>query len=116
MKNSMPVNNELPYIRVPRVLLSVPRYNHLSADVKLLYSAMAERLALSDANGWYDDEGKPYICYTMYDIAVDFRWRLTKAMRMIEKLERAGLITRVKFGGCKPNWYYIHSVMEDENE
>lgn len=24
MKNSMPVNNELPYIRVPRVLLSDP--------------------------------------------------------------------------------------------
>lgn len=42
MKNSMPVNNELPYIRVPRVLLSAPRYNYLSADVKLLYSAMAE--------------------------------------------------------------------------
>ena len=54
MKNSMPVNNELPYIRVPRVLLSDPRCNHLSADTKLLYSAMVERLALSDANGWYD--------------------------------------------------------------
>ena len=116
MKNSMPVNNELPYIRVPRVLLSAPRYNYLSADVKLLYSAMAERLALSDANGWYDDEGKPYICYTMYEIVDDFSWQLAKVVRLIEKLAQAGLITRVNLGGYKPNRYYIHNLTEDKSE
>lgn len=116
MKNSMPVNNELPYIRVPRVLLSDPRYNHLSADIKLLYSAMVERLALSDTNGWYDDECKPYICYTMYDIVADFCWKLDKVVRLIKKLTQVGLITRVKFGGYKPNRYYIYNIMEDKNE
>ena len=99
-----------------RVLLSDPRYNHLSADTKLLYSAMVERLALSDANGWYDDEGKPYICYTMYEIVDDFSWKLAKVVRLIEKLAQAGLITRVNFGGYKPNRYYIHNLTEDKSE
>ena len=52
----------------------------------------------------------------MYEIVDDFSWKLAKVVRLIEKLAQAGLITRVNFGGYKPNRYYIHNLTEDKSE
>lgn len=56
------------FLQVPKLLLSEERYRNLSGDAKILYSLMLERGELSHQNGWYDERGRPLICFTIEDV------------------------------------------------
>ena len=48
------------YFRIPRQLITDPRFKHLSTDAKLLYGMLLDRMSLSVKNGWYDEDGRVY--------------------------------------------------------
>ena len=56
------------FYRIPRLLIVGERFSGLSTDAKLLYGLMLDRMNLSARNGWYDDEGRVYIYYTLEEI------------------------------------------------
>ena len=58
-----------PFIRVPKILVENQGFQALSADAKLLYSVMRNRMELSRRNGWVDTEGRVFICYKVSDSA-----------------------------------------------
>ncbi|WP_041668467.1 replication initiator protein A [Acetobacterium woodii] len=56
------------FIRVPKELMTNPEYKDLSAESKLLYGVLLDRVSLSRKNNWVDDLGRIFIIYTRKDI------------------------------------------------
>ena len=42
------------FYRVPRLLVTGEQYRQVSAEAKLLYGLLLDRMGLSSRNGWYD--------------------------------------------------------------
>lgn len=59
------------FYRVPKVLFTNERFWNISADAKMLYGILLDRMSLSAKNGWIDKNGRVYetecrthsICY-----------------------------------------------------
>ena len=98
------------YFRIPRQLITDPRFKHLSTDAKLLYGMLLDRMSLSVKNGWYDEDGRVYIYYTVDEICDDMNCGRDKAMKMLADLDTrkgVGLINRIKQGQGKPTKLYV---------
>ena len=98
------------YFRIPRQLITDPRFKHLSTDAKLLYGMLLDRMSLSVKNGWYDEDGRVYIYYTVEEICGDMNCGRDKAMKMLADLDTkkgVGLLRRVRQGQGKPTKLYV---------
>ena len=98
------------YFRIPRQLITDPHFKYLSTDAKLLYGMLLDRMSLSVKNGWYDEDGRVYIYYTVEEICGDMNCGRDKAMKMLADLDTkkgVGLIRRVKQGQGKPTKLYV---------
>ena len=61
-------SNQFSFFRIPRQLITGERFKHISTDAKLLYGLLLDRMGLSEQNGWYDENGRVYIYYTLREI------------------------------------------------
>lgn len=101
---------QFQYFRIPRQLITNPRFKHLSTDAKLLYGMLLDRMSLSEKNEWYDDNGRVYIYYTVDEICGDMNCGRDKAMKLLAELDTGkgiGLIERIKQGQGKPTKIYV---------
>lgn len=101
---------QFQYFRIPRQLITNPKFKHLSTDAKLLYGMLLDRMSLSEKNEWYDDNGRVYIYYTVEEICGDMNCGRDKAMKLLAELDTGkgiGLIERVKQGQGKPTKIYV---------
>ena len=53
------------FYRVPKVLFTNERFWNISADAKMLYGILLDRMSLSAKNGWIDENGRVYIIFTI---------------------------------------------------
>lgn len=98
------------FFRIPRQLITNPKFKHISTDAKLLYGMLLDRMSLSAKNGWYDDDGRVYIYYTVEEICGDMNCGRDKAMKLLAELDTGkgvGLIDRIKQGQGKPTKLYV---------
>jgi len=107
-----PQADQFSFYRVPKILFAVADFDVLSAEAKLLYGIMLERMNLSARNGWFDEEGKVYIIITIKELMDDLRCSDRKAGRMLSELEEAGLIERKRQGLGKPNLIYVKNFIQ----
>lgn len=101
---------QFQYFRIPRQLITNPKFKHLSTDAKLLYGMLLDRMSLSEKNEWYDDNGRVYIYYTVDEICEDMNCGRDKAMKLLAELDTGkgiGLIERIKQGQGKPTKLYV---------
>jgi len=101
---------QFQYFRIPRQLITNPKFKHLSTDAKLLYGMLLDRMSLSEKNEWYDDNGRVYIYYTVDEICGDVNCGRDKAMKLLAELDTGkgiGLIERIKQGQGKPTKIYV---------
>ena len=71
---------------------------------------LLDRMSLSVKNGWYDEDGRVYIYYTVEEICGDMNCGRDKAMKMLADLDTkkgVGLIRRVRQGQGKPTKLYV---------
>ena len=78
---------QFAFIPVPMALLSDPRYENLSSDAKLLYALLLNRMNLSRKNGWFDEENRVFIYYSIEDIAADLHCGRNKAIKALQELD-----------------------------
>ena len=67
-------------------------------------------MGLSAKNGWYDDQGRVYIYYTLDEIQADLGCGHEKAVKLLAELDTGkgfGLIERVKRGQGRPAKIYV---------
>lgn len=101
---------QFPFMRLPRQLLTDPRFSELSADAKLLYCLFLDRMGVSARNGWKDEQGRVYIHYTLAEIQEDLRCSHGKAVKLLAALDGktgVGLIERTKQGQGRPTRIYV---------
>ena len=98
------------FLRVPKILLQHEAYSGISAEAKLLYSLLFDRMELSNKNGWLDDQERVYIIFTIEEIKECMNCGNKKAIQLLDELEnKAGLIERKRQGLGKPNLIYVKS-------
>ena len=92
-----------PYLPYPRFLLKMD----ISQTAKLLYALLSDRSALSQKNGWQDDEGRIYTVYPVAEIAEVLDKGSTTVKGALNELDAAGLLERKRAGFSAANRLYV---------
>lgn len=101
---------QFSFYRVLRLLIKDERFKELSSDAKLLYGLMLDRMSLSMKNGWFDDENRAYIHYTLDNIMEDLGCAKEKCVKVLAELDSKkgiGLIEKKRQGLGKPDIIYV---------
>lgn len=100
------------FYRVPKVLFTNERFWNISADAKMLYGILLDRMSLSAKNGWIDKNGRVYIIFTIDEAKMALNCAEQKAIKLLSELEKkAGLIERKRQGLGKPNLIYVKNFI-----
>ncbi len=99
-----------PYLPLPKFLLSAD----LKQTSQLTYALLLDRVTLSQANGWQDDQGHIFVIYPLEKIAKSLRKGLTSIKAALAELEEHGLIRRQRAGPGQPNRIYL--LLPDSRE
>lgn len=105
------------FYKIPKVLFTDARFKGLSAEAKILYGLMLDRMSLSMKNGWMDNQNRIYIYFTLEDAVELLGCGHGKAVRLFSELDSVkgiGLIERRKQGQGKPARIYVKNFLEDE--
>lgn len=108
---------QFSYFRIPRLLITSPRFNGISVEAKLLYGLLLDRMGLSYKNGWLEEDGRVYIYYTIEEIAEDLNCKRDKAMKLLAELDSdngIGLVVKKRQGQGKPSKLYIKRFTSSE--
>ena len=104
------------FYRIPKELITNPRFKSLSNDVKLLYGLMLDRMSLSAKNGWFDEENRVFIKFSIKDAMKLLKIGKNKAIKLFAELDTVdgvGLIERKNQGQGKPAVIYVKSFMSE---
>ena len=105
------------FYRVPKVLFTNERFWNVSADAKMLYGILLDRMSLSAKNGWLDEAGRVYIIFTIDEIKDSLGCAEKKAVKLLHELEKkCGLIERKRQGLGKPNLIYVKNFISGSVE
>ena len=97
------------FFKMPKMLFT-ERYKALSAEAKLLYGLMLDRMQLSAINGWCDKNGEVFIFYTIAETSEVLGCGHDKATRLQRELEKHNLLRRKYQGKGKPAKLYVLTV------
>ena len=104
------------FYRLPKALFVDPRFRAVSADSKILYGLLLDRMGLSVKNGWTDDTGRVYIIFTTEEIMEALYCADNKATKLMKELEGVGLIERKRRGLGKPSLIYVKNFISESSE
>ena len=103
---------QFSFYRIPKVLFTKEQFRQLSAEAKILYGIMLDKLDLSVKNKWGDEKGRVYIIYTIEQIMEDMNCADQKATKLLDELEKkCGLIERKRQGLGKPNLIFVKNFI-----
>ena len=74
------------FYRIPKILIQSRYYKNISLASKLLYSFMLDRTTLSIKKGYFDDQGRIYIIYTLEEIMEDMACGHTTCGKYLKEL------------------------------
>ena len=76
------------FYRVPKVLFTNERFWNISADAKMLYGILLDRMSLSAKNGWIDENGRVYIIFTIDEAksALNCAEQMSKSTKAASKI------------------------------
>lgn len=100
-------SDQYAFYRIPKILIVEDYFQNLSTSAKLLYGLLLDRVSLSANSKWFDDQGRVYIIYTLKSIQRDMHCGDRKATRLLQELEKWGLIERKSQGQGKPAIIYV---------
>ncbi len=98
-------SNNFPFIKLPRALIDDPNFSGLSAESKLLFSLILDRMGVSQMNAdrFTDKNGNLFVYFTIQEICSKIGCSHGKAVRLINELEYHDLIFKQRKGCGKPN-------------
>ena len=97
------------FFKMPKALFA-ENYKSLSAEAKLLYGLMLDRMQLSAINGWCDKNGEVFIFYTIAETSEVLGCGHDKATRLQRELEKYNLLRRKYQGKGKPLMLYVLTI------
>ena len=107
-----PEGEQFSYIRVPKIFFENEAYRSMSAEAKILYGFLLDRVSVSLKNGWKDDQNRIFIICTIEEIMGKLGCGNKKAVQILTELEnKIGLIERKRQGLGKPNLIYVKNFI-----
>ena len=104
---------QFSFYRIPKVLFTEERFRSVSAEAKVLYGLLLDRMSLSCKNGWLDKEGRVYIIFTIEEVMTALSCADQKAGKLLHELEsKCRLIERKRQGLGKPNLIYVKNFVD----
>jgi len=103
------------FIAFPKELFS-KKYSNLSADAKMLYSVLLDRVSLSIKNKCVDVLGHVYIIFKQTNIMQLLNWSKGKVITIFKELESFALIERKKQKANLPDLIYVMQLTGQETE
>lgn len=95
------------FLRLPLSLFANPNYKRLSAESKLVYSLLLDRMSLSQKNNWINEDGEVYLIYKREEIADILCITYKKAIAAFKELITAGLLLEKRQGRGFPNRLFV---------
>ena len=97
------------FYRVPKTLLTDPRFKSVSIEAKVLYGLLLDRMGLSVRNGWMGNARRVYIYFAQEDAMTLMNCGKDKATKLFCELDQdgIGLIERKKQGQGRPTRIYV---------
>ena len=106
---------QFSFYRIPKVLFTEERFRSVSAEAKVLYGLLLDRMSLSCKNGWLDKEGRVYIIFTIEEVMTALGCADQKAGKLLHELEsKCRLIERKRQGLGKPNLIYVKNFVDKD--
>lgn len=90
---------QFTFYRLPKALITDPRFKDISNNAKLLYGLMLDRMGLSVRSGWFDDQNRVYIKYAVKNIMQDLNISKVTAVGLLKELQGIGLIDMIQRNG-----------------
>ena len=107
-----PEGEQFSFIRVPKIFFENEAYRSMSAEAKILYGFLLDRVSVSLKNGWKDDQNRIFIICTIEEIMGKLGCGNKKAVQILTELEnKIGLIERKRQGLGKPNLIYVKNFI-----
>lgn len=107
-------SEQFSFFRIPKVLFTDERFKSISAEAKVLYGMLLDRMGLSRVNGWLDKENRVYIIFTIDEIQENLNCSKQKAVNMMAELDDKngiGLIEKKRQGLGKPNILFVKNFI-----
>lgn len=106
---------QFTFYRLPKALITVPRFKDISNNAKLLYGLMLDRMSLSARSGWFDEENRVFIKYAVKSIMEDLNCSKMTAVGLLKELQGIGLIDVEQKNGLANIIYVKNFVSEDKS-
>ena len=88
-----PEGEQFSFIRVPKIFFENEAYRSMSAEAKILYGFLLDRVSVSLKNGWKDEQDRVFIICTIEEIMEKIGCGNKKAIQLLAELEnKIGLI------------------------
>ena len=95
------------FYRVPKTLLTDPRYKSVSIKAKVLYGLLLDRMGLSVRNGWMDRDRRIYIYFTQEDAMTLMNCGKDQATKLFRELDQGGIgLIELKQQGQRPRFHH----------
>lgn len=104
---------QFTFYRLPKALITDSRFKDISNSAKLLYGLMLDRMSLSARSGWFDDENRVYIKYSVKSIMEDMNCSKMTAVGILKELQGIGLLDVVQRNGLA-NIIYVKNFVSEE--
>ncbi|MEJ1319588.1 replication initiator protein A [Latilactobacillus sakei] len=88
----------LKFFQVPKVFMTAEKYKKLSAEAKLAFAVLSDRLRLSIKNHWFDPEGNIYFIYTGEQLGVILGCDHNKVNSVKKELKEVWSVTHEAHG------------------
>ena len=102
------------FYRIPKVLFTDPGFRRITADAKILYGLMLDRMGLSIRNNWLDEQERVLIYFTLEEAMDVMCCGHNKAVSLFTELDKVGLIERKKQGQGRPTKIYVKNFIRKE--
>ena len=108
-------SDEFTFYRIPKIIITSPIFKNISCDAKLLYGLLLDRMSLSAKNGWFDEDNRVYIIFSIKEVMEYMNCSKGTAIRFMSELEESNLIERKKRGRGLADYIYVKRYF-DENK
>lgn len=95
------------FYRIPKELITNPKYENLSMGAKFLYGLLLDRNSLSRQNGWFDEQGHIFIYFSREEVMQVIKLGEDTVSKLFAELRKVELIQEVRQGQGKPNIIYV---------
>lgn len=100
------------FYQIPVALMTDEYYRQISANAKLMYAVLKDRMELSRKNGWEDDNGDLFLYFTHEALEGVMAMSNSTVKRTMKELQDIGLIESIRQGLNKPNKIYIRKMAD----